>query len=112
MDFSPCSRRFIYRVLQMKAYDCFKKPTAGQSLCGNGRRDNGEECDPGEATDYCCTDDCTLQPNAECSDLNYACCKQCKRAPRGIPCRSELDDNVDCKEAAVCEYPFVELINI
>lgn len=42
------------------------EPTAGQSLCGNGRRDRGEECDPGEATDYCCTKDCTLQPNAEC----------------------------------------------
>lgn len=39
-------------------------------LCGNGYREEGEQCDggllSGDGPDVCCTDTCTYQPGAVC----------------------------------------------
>ena len=40
-------------------------------LCGNGYREDGEDCDgglliSGAPPDSCCTEDCTFRPNASC----------------------------------------------
>ena len=74
--FSPCSLRFIRKVLLAKSSRCFTEPE--ESFCGNLRVEGDEECDAGllgsEDTDACCDENCKLRPNAKCSDKNSPCC--------------------------------------
>ena len=44
--FSPCSLRFIRKVLLAKSSRCFTEPE--ESFCGNLRVEGDEECDAGE----------------------------------------------------------------
>ena len=43
--FSPCSLRFIRKVLLAKSSRCFTEPE--ESFCGNLRVEGDEECDAG-----------------------------------------------------------------
>jgi len=100
--FSPCSLRFIRKVLLAKSSRCFTEPE--ESFCGNLRVEGDEECDAGllgsEDTDSCCDENCKLRPNARCSDKNSPCCIGCNYMSAGQKCRTE--NYATCKEKAVC----------
>lgn len=100
--FSPCSLRFIRKVLLAKSSRCFTEPE--ESFCGNLRVEGEEECDAGllgsEDTDSCCDENCKLRPNARCSDKNSPCCVNCNFMAAGAKCRTE--NYATCEEKAVC----------
>lgn len=105
--FSPCSKQYIYKVVMMKGYDCFKEASdSGQGLCGNGRLDKNEECDAGYTGDKCCNEKCEFRVKVrgqiQCSPMNYACCVNCTVAPPGYQCLDQFDDNFDCKGKSHC----------
>ncbi|KAJ3364288.1 hypothetical protein GGF32_002259 [Allomyces javanicus] len=99
-QFSPGSIddicRHVTKVAKsMGAKSCLLKPGARKLLqgnvCGNGVLEEGEQCDCGDrcAQDACCTSQCTLKPNAQCSDRNSpGCCAQCKFKAAGSVCRA------------------------
>lgn len=98
--FSPCSRQYVFKVLESKGYDCFSEATGGIGLCGNGRIDKDEECDAGKNGDLCCDTDCKLIGQATCSYMNFPCCDQmtCKVASGFKKCRSKSG----CKKESFC----------
>lgn len=94
--FSPCSREYIFQVLKVKGYHCFKEGRGDGAFCGNGRIDKGETCDGGWNTkndlDPCCANDCQLRPGKKCSPMNYGCCsEECEPASRSQVCRPALE---------------------
>ncbi|XP_028518433.1 disintegrin and metalloproteinase domain-containing protein 17 [Exaiptasia diaphana] len=99
--FSPCSKRQINAVLQSKAQYCFIEPRS--EICGNYKKEPGEECDPGSLGTIdtpCCTKDCKLKKDAQCSDgYDNPCCKNCKYAA-GKVCRRR-DPNF-CQDETIC----------
>ncbi|KAK7493002.1 hypothetical protein BaRGS_00015732, partial [Batillaria attramentaria] len=109
--FSPCSKEDIAPVLKAKSNLCFisdsgsNDDVSSNHLCGNAIIDKGEECDAGVPDtggfDVCCTKDCKLKDNAECSDVNFACCVDCKVAASGTRCEAEL--SLACRKAAYCD---------
>ncbi|XP_022804380.1 zinc metalloproteinase-disintegrin-like kaouthiagin-like [Stylophora pistillata] len=80
--FSNCSLTSLQRVNDACLYNV---PTykAVNSYCGNGIREEGEECDCGtpemcKASDPCCEPkNCVLKEESQCSDLHHSCCKNC-----------------------------------
>ncbi|PAA73568.1 hypothetical protein BOX15_Mlig030337g2 [Macrostomum lignano] len=97
---SVCSRKAIADVLASREADCFSNKT-GQ-VCGNGRREVGEDCDAGPAGDDCCGPDCRLRPGASCSDANSACCIDCRPAAAGFVCR-RAQPLWPCRSDAKCD---------
>uniref|UniRef100_A0A1I8FS79 Disintegrin domain-containing protein n=1 Tax=Macrostomum lignano TaxID=282301 RepID=A0A1I8FS79_9PLAT len=97
---SVCSRKAIADVLASREADCFSNKT-GQ-VCGNGRREVGEDCDAGPAGDDCCGPDCRLRPGASCSDANSACCIDCRPAAPGFVCR-RAQPLWPCRSDAKCD---------
>ena len=102
-------------VLKTKA-TCFIPEK--ESYCGNGRIEDGEECDAGfftqEGSDKCCTKECKLKPRADCSDSNHNCCLNCKVAPNDYICYSS-PNYLECFEGhSKCKYPlnFLNLIQL
>ncbi|KAK7499719.1 hypothetical protein BaRGS_00009060 [Batillaria attramentaria] len=73
--------------------------------CGNAQVDYGEECDVGLLVDGrqdpCCTPECKLKSGSQCSEVNVACCVDCKTAPMGTVCAGDL--TTACKKEAVCD---------
>ena len=100
--FSPCSLRFIRKVLLAKSSRCFTEPE--ESFCGNLRVEGDEECDAGllgsEDTDACCDENCKLRKNKKCSDKNSPCCIGCNFMAAGAQCRNK--NFATCEEKAVC----------
>ncbi|CAB3399830.1 unnamed protein product [Caenorhabditis bovis] len=75
--FSPCSKKMIRDVLNLKYSTCLEEER--KSYCGNGIIEDGEECDDGVGKSTsshatCCHANCTLAANAKCSPRNSACC--------------------------------------
>ena len=105
--FSPCSYREICQKMPILASKCLNDPGTMRTIndggvCGDGIKDPGEECDCGDNCnkDECCTPQCKLRANAQCSDANDKCCNKCKFAPAGKVCRVALDK---CQRDAVCD---------
>ncbi|XP_060090041.1 disintegrin and metalloproteinase domain-containing protein 17 [Heteronotia binoei] len=99
--FSSCSKESILRTIETKAPECFKEHN--NKVCGNSRVDEGEECDPGllhRYIDPCCTSECTLKPNATCSDRNSPCCKGCQFESAQKKCQEAI--NATCKGESYC----------
>ncbi|XP_078069287.1 disintegrin and metalloproteinase domain-containing protein 17-like isoform X2 [Mustelus asterias] len=99
--FSNCSKRSIYRTLISKASKCFKERS--NKVCGNSRVDEGEQCDPGLlhlTEDKCCTQQCQLKKNKNCSDKNSPCCKDCQFEKAGKKCQEAI--NATCKGESTC----------
>lgn len=103
--FSICSKRLISPVLREKSARCFVEPSQ-TSLCGNYRKENGEQCDVGivdaSDPDPCCTSNCRLKPGTACSDKNSVCCDNCQFASQTKLCRAPTDQNANCKATAYC----------
>ena len=75
-----------------------KGPNTFQSIqlnvCGNGVREEGEECDCGkECADNSCCDGmtCKLKKEAKCDDHKDSCCKNCQLMSSGSVCRPSID---------------------
>ncbi|XP_030058812.1 disintegrin and metalloproteinase domain-containing protein 12 [Microcaecilia unicolor] len=102
--FSSCSRKDLDISLEKGVGTCLfnmpeiKEPFGGQK-CGNGYREEGEECDcgePEECTNLCCNaSTCMLKPEAVCA--HGLCCEDCKLKPAGTPCR-ETSNSCDLPE--------------
>uniref|UniRef100_A0A672NUA1 ADAM metallopeptidase domain 17 n=1 Tax=Sinocyclocheilus grahami TaxID=75366 RepID=A0A672NUA1_SINGR len=99
--FSNCSKISIAKRLKAKASTCFRERNS--NVCGNSRVEEGEECDPGLLhlnSDRCCTSNCKLRPNVQCSDRNSACCKDCMFEKQGKVCQEPMD--ATCKGRSYC----------
>ncbi|NXE21469.1 ADA17 protein, partial [Ardeotis kori] len=99
--FSSCSKKSIYRTIEVKAQECFKE--RNNKVCGNSRVDEGEECDPGllyQEADPCCSVDCKLKDGAKCSDRNSPCCKGCQFESAQKKCQEAI--NATCKGESFC----------
>ena len=100
--FSPCSLRFIRKVLLAKSSRCFTEPE--ESFCGNLRVEGDEECDAGllgsEDRDICCDENCKLRENAICSDKNSPCCNNCQYMAVNAKCRTA--NYATCEKEAEC----------
>ncbi|KAJ7386460.1 metalloendopeptidase [Desmophyllum pertusum] len=111
--FSNCSMESLKRLNDECLYNV---PTykSYNSYCGNGIREEGEECDCGTpeicmAKDPCCEPHkCLLKKESQCSDLHHSCCKNCLYKKQGSLCRGVktdcdvpeycLGDSRDCPE--------------
>ncbi len=82
----------------------FVPPAGYCTQCGNGLVDPGEECDEGDEhlEKQCCTKQCTLLKDAQCSPFNHDCCTDhCKVAKSGQRCRQA--DRLFCRAEAHCD---------
>jgi disintegrin and metalloproteinase domain-containing protein 17 len=100
--FSPCSLRFIRKVLLAKSSRCFTEPE--ESFCGNLRVEGDEECDAGllgsEDRDPCCNENCKLKEGSICSDKNSPCCHNCQYMAVHAKCRAA--NYATCEKEAAC----------
>ncbi|XP_073247149.1 uncharacterized protein [Porites lutea] len=95
--FSNCSMDSLKRLNDWCLYNV---PTykSFNSYCGNGIREDGEECDCGTpeiclAKDPCCEPhNCVLKKDAQCSDLHHTCCQGCLYKKQGTLCRGVKTD--------------------
>ena len=55
--------------------------------CGDGRVDPGEQCDPGVASDSCCTSSCQLAAGCACAN-SQPCCLNGAVVDAGVACRA------------------------
>lgn len=106
-EFSPCSLQQVCSKIPILA-TCLADPGSRKTIklgqCGNGIREEGEECDCGSpeqcAKDPCCMEGCKLRKNATCSDNNDPCCRECKIIPAG-------ERFVCAKSAGFCQFSSV-----
>uniref|UniRef100_A0A8C1J8V6 ADAM metallopeptidase domain 17a n=1 Tax=Cyprinus carpio TaxID=7962 RepID=A0A8C1J8V6_CYPCA len=99
--FSSCSRFSISKTLKVKAHQCFKERSS--KLCGNSRVEEDEDCDPGLLhlnDDPCCTAKCKFRKEAQCSDRNSPCCKNCRFESADKICQETI--TATCKGMARC----------
>ncbi|RUS21904.1 Metallo-peptidase family M12-domain-containing protein [Jimgerdemannia flammicorona] len=90
-DFSPCSITDICHAFPTSGF-CLQPPGTREvetlSMCGNGIKETGEDCDPGGTDDACCyAKTCKFKPGAQCSDYNDECCSSCAIRPATTVCR-------------------------
>ncbi|XP_041668557.1 disintegrin and metalloproteinase domain-containing protein 17a [Cheilinus undulatus] len=99
--FSNCSKTSVGKTLRFKAPECFKERNS--KVCGNSRVEEGEECDPGLLhinDDPCCSSDCKFKRDAQCSDRNSPCCRNCKFEQAGKRCQEPI--SATCKGISSC----------
>jgi hypothetical protein len=57
----------IYLFTYFDISDPGSRPTTGLKMCGNGIKEDGEDCDPnGKDTDCCDAKTCKFKPGAKC----------------------------------------------
>ncbi|KAL4706299.1 hypothetical protein ACJJTC_004908, partial [Scirpophaga incertulas] len=97
--FSDCSKNDYTNELRIGQGLCLlNKPNelVIHHQCGNGRLDEGEECDCGTITDCqtknpCCDPfTCRLTKEAQCA--SGECCERCQLKPRGVVCRDATNE--------------------
>lgn len=96
--FSRCSAQDFEALIIRGGGTCLKnQPSASDIIstpeCGNGRLDQGEQCDcgkPEECDNNCCdAATCRLKPGAACAQ--GGCCENCQIRVAGTPCRKSAD---------------------
>jgi hypothetical protein len=86
---------------------CLKDPASFKNveigICGNGVKENKEECDcgqPEDCADKCCdAATCKLKQGSQCADGNDSCCLDCKIRGNGTVCHPSAgvcDNTVTC----------------
>uniref|UniRef100_A0A8D2MIA7 ADAM metallopeptidase domain 33 n=1 Tax=Zonotrichia albicollis TaxID=44394 RepID=A0A8D2MIA7_ZONAL len=110
--FSSCSRRQLESYFQKGGGMClFNLPDTKDLVvarkCGNGFREEGEDCDCGEVeecTNPCCNaHNCTLKEGAQCAHGD--CCHSCKLKVAGTLCR-EAAGSCDLPEFCTGASPY------
>ncbi|XP_063257300.1 disintegrin and metalloproteinase domain-containing protein 33-like isoform X3 [Prinia subflava] len=110
--FSSCSRRQLENYFQKGGGMClFNLPDTKDLVvarkCGNGFREEGEDCDCGEVeecTNPCCNaHNCTLKEGAQCAHGD--CCHSCKLKAAGTMCR-EAAGSCDLPEYCTGASPY------
>ncbi|XP_041283549.1 disintegrin and metalloproteinase domain-containing protein 33 [Onychostruthus taczanowskii] len=110
--FSSCSRRQLENYFQKGGGMClFNLPDTKDLVvarkCGNGFREEGEDCDCGEVeecTNPCCNaHNCTLKEGAQCAHGD--CCHSCKLKVAGTLCR-EAAGSCDLPEYCTGASPY------
>lgn len=106
-EWSSCSLHSFDKYLKRGLDAClFNTPSDlfGDALCGNGFKEEGEECDCGTIeecerySDSCCNaTTCKLHPTSECD--SGPCCDKCKYKPQGSLCRDKVNE---CDLPEVC----------
>ncbi|XP_041854238.1 disintegrin and metalloproteinase domain-containing protein 28 [Melanotaenia boesemani] len=105
--FSSCSSSSYERYLTDRNPSCILdkpdfKSLVAPAFCGNGFKENGEECDCGtvkECTNPCCNaTTCTLTAGSQCAEGE--CCDNCKILPRSRECRRKQNG---CDLAEYCD---------
>ncbi|CEP15429.1 hypothetical protein [Parasitella parasitica] len=91
--FSPCSVNTICNAFPGIG-TCLADPNEKLhqvyqlNTCGNGIKEEGEECDTNGVDTACCdAKTCKLKPTAVCEDSNQGCCHQCQIRPKNDLCR-------------------------
>ncbi|XP_072944170.1 zinc metalloproteinase-disintegrin-like NaMP [Epargyreus clarus] len=97
--FSDCSKNDYINELRVGEGLCLlNKPNelVVHRQCGNGRLDEGEECDCGTISECqnlnpCCDPfTCRLTKEAQCAQGE--CCEKCQLKPRGVICRESANE--------------------
>ncbi|XP_045785529.1 disintegrin and metalloproteinase domain-containing protein 22 isoform X1 [Maniola jurtina] len=97
--FSECSKNDYINELRIGQGLCLlNKPNelVVHRQCGNGRLDEGEECDCGTISECqhlnpCCDPfTCRLTKEAQCAEGE--CCERCQLKPRGVTCRESTNE--------------------
>jgi hypothetical protein len=95
-SFSPCSSALMCQAIRAKG-GCLR-PLGSMKLikagvCGNGVKEEGEDCDCGAACadNRCCDDKCKFVGNARCDDRIESCCESCQIKKGGTVCRPSDD---------------------
>lgn len=99
-EWSTCSLESYEKYLKRGMDSClFNTPASlfGGAVCGNGFKEEGEECDCGTVEeckkygDVCCNaTTCKLHPDSECG--TGPCCANCKLKPQGFLCREKVNE--------------------
>ncbi|RCI00370.1 hypothetical protein CU097_009933 [Rhizopus azygosporus] len=91
--FSPCSINTICSSLSSVA-TCLSDPQDHTqnlfqlNVCGNGIKEDGEDCDTGGVESVCCDPKtCKFINDAVCEDTNEGCCHQCRFQSSEHVCR-------------------------
>uniref|UniRef100_A0A8C5HW23 Disintegrin and metalloproteinase domain-containing protein 9-like n=1 Tax=Gouania willdenowi TaxID=441366 RepID=A0A8C5HW23_GOUWI len=97
-EFSTCSAGDFERLIIGGGGDCLKNQPSpidvvGTAECGNGRLDEGEQCDcgkPEECKNKCCdAATCKLASGSACADGD--CCGNCQIKVAGTVCRKSVN---------------------
>ncbi|KAF7728028.1 hypothetical protein EC973_006793 [Apophysomyces ossiformis] len=100
-DFSPCSIDTICKAFPTIG-TCLEEPGSrtikSLQMCGNGIKEDGEDCDVGETDSQCCdAKSCKFKAGAVCEDANDLCCDKCQIRPSSYVCRPATG-NCDVEE--------------
>uniref|UniRef100_A0A3P9LVE5 Zgc:174164 n=1 Tax=Oryzias latipes TaxID=8090 RepID=A0A3P9LVE5_ORYLA len=96
--FSQCSETYFENLILRGGGGCLRNQPSpsdviGTAECGNGRLDEGEDCDCGKPTECknkCCNAaTCTFTRGCACADGR--CCENCQIKVAGWPCRKSVD---------------------
>ncbi|GAA5814109.1 hypothetical protein MFLAVUS_007599 [Mucor flavus] len=101
--FSPCSIKTICSAMP-QFLSCIEDPGTRNvttlKMCGNGIKEEGEECDTGGQSNACCDSaTCKFKAGAVCDDFNDLCCNNCQIRPANYTCRPA---STECDIAEVC----------
>ncbi|KAG2217555.1 hypothetical protein INT45_006722, partial [Circinella minor] len=102
-SFSPCSINTICGLFSSMG-SCLEEPGSRTvqtlQMCGNGIKEEGEDCDPGGQNSSCCdSSTCKFINGATCDDTTDLCCDNCQLRPQNTVCReaqSECDIPEHC----------------
>ncbi|KAI8373155.1 Metallo-peptidase family M12-domain-containing protein [Radiomyces spectabilis] len=104
-NFSPCSQQSICRNIAeqgscLKDVDDAHQKIQSLGSCGNGIKEDGEDCDAAGRDTPCCDPlTCKFRENAVCEDINDACCSACRLQPSSYECRPAIGP---CDVAEYC----------
>ncbi|KAI7899377.1 Metallo-peptidase family M12B Reprolysin-like-domain-containing protein [Cokeromyces recurvatus] len=101
--FSPCSISTICKSMP-EFMSCLLEPGSKNittlKQCGNGIKEEGEDCDTGGEPSNCCDPStCKFKAGAVCDDFNDLCCNNCQLRPANYTCRPA---STECDIAEVC----------
>ena len=109
-QFDSGNKDFICAKLQSVDGKCSAMKTNHNSVCGNGIREAGEECECLSGTSCACCENCKLPKDAECNpdELFSGCCSsQCKFESMAKTCNG--GDGYCVKGSCINTHPQLKL---